>query len=591
MLNKLKQTLKYFYSFVWKEKPVYIIWLFISIVFNALLPFIDIILPKYLIDEMIGNKRISILLLISVAIISGNYLFNVIIHISKSQLQKYDDWFERYFKMEIALRTMNMDFYLTEDPKSLNQLRKALDGMGWYSGGLKGLSTCIQQCLSNIIMLIGVSTIIACSSPVLLVIAFLTVAASSWIVSKINMLEIKMFQKGPKMNRKFWYIADTLTDSKFAKSIRLYHANTMIQKYASDNIDEIYRLFYETAIGHARWNGVNAVILFLKNAGMYIYLGLKLIRTKIGIGDFSMLSNAVNTLTNSLQGIISQLQEIQKKITFMYEYKKFMEYDSTKKTGRRKILENQDVKIEFKHVYFRYPNIERYILKDINIVIRPGEHLSLVGVNGAGKTTFIKLLCRLYDVSSGEILLNGVNINEINYEQYIGMLAVVFQDYKLFPLTLEENIRLSDRNSDSRNIIRICEKCGLKDRVDSLADGLQTPIYKYFSAGGIEPSGGEGQKIAIARAIYKNAPLVILDEPTAALDPLAEYEVYKNFDLMVGKKTSIYISHRLAACKFSDRIAVFADSTIKEYGTHEELINNKEGIYATMFEKQACYYV
>ncbi|MBO6302754.1 MAG: ABC transporter ATP-binding protein, partial [Ruminiclostridium sp.] len=201
------------------------------------------------------------------------------------------------------------------------------------------------------------------------------------------------------------------------------------------------------------------------------------------------------------------------------------------------------------------------------------------------------LLCRLYDVTEGEILIDGVNIKEYSDEEYRKLFAVVFQDFSLFAFSLRENISFSDDSKNDPTINEVMEKCGLADDVSKLPDGLDTMMFKSFDENGTELSGGQKQKTAIARALYKDAPVVILDEPTAALDPVAEYDIYRQFDTLVGGKTAVYISHRLSSCKFCDRIAVFADCTIKEYGTHDELAGKPGGIYAEMFAAQAQYYI
>ena len=224
------------------------------------------------------------------------------------------------------------------------------------------------------------------------------------------------------------------------------------------------------------------------------------------------------------------------------------------------------------------------------MLFRSGEHLSVVGLNGAGKTTFVKLLCRLYDPTDGEILLDGVNIKEYDYSEYMNIFSPVFQDFRLFAFSIKENIVLGNLNDDKDKVDGIIDQVGLKDKVDSLEKGSDTMLFKSFDENGIEPSGGEQQKMAIARALYKKAPVVILDEPTAALDPVAEYDIYRNFDTLVGGKTAIYISHRLSSCKFCDRIAVFSEGKIKEYGTHEELVKIDGGVYSEMFRAQARYY-
>ena len=247
------------------------------------------------------------------------------------------------------------------------------------------------------------------------------------------------------------------------------------------------------------------------------------------------------------------------------------------------------VDIEFKNVWFKYPNKDDYILKDINIKINAGEKLAIVGMNGAGKSTFIKLLCRLYEPTKGEILVNGENISSYDSAEYSNLLTVVLQDFKLFAFSVSDNIVLQkDYNQDKFN--SALEKANIKDRLQKLKDKEKTYISKEFDDNGVDFSGGERQKIAIARAIYRNSKIFILDEPNSAMDPISESKFYENFRNITEQKTTIYISHRLASAKFCDNIAVFNDGQITEYGSHESLIELK-GLYSDLFNKQASGYI
>lgn len=244
--------------------------------------------------------------------------------------------------------------------------------------------------------------------------------------------------------------------------------------------------------------------------------------------------------------------------------------------------------IEFKDVSFKYPNTEKYILKNVSVTIKSGEHVAIVGQNGAGKTTFIKLLCHLYDNYEGKILINGKEAGEYSFREYIRLLSVVFQDFRLFAFTIKENVTVfQDKKVDLEEIYKIA---GIEDWITGLEEKDSTHIYKMFVENGVEPSGGQAQKLAIARALYKNAPIVVLDEPTAALDPISEYEVYKNFDKLVHGKTAIYISHRLSSCRFCDRIIVLENGLVVEEGSHEELMENEKGLYFNMYNVQARHY-
>lgn len=588
----MRKTFRYFYGIAWKEKPSYVILLLLSILLNAVHPFINLFLSKYILEELTGARRADILIYLALGITLGNLVMLTLIHVVRCNLAKYDDWFDRYLYDQISLKSMSMDYAFTEDPAVLNQHRKAAEGINFYSGGMKGLSECVQLLFSYVLTFAGVVAIVAVNTPILLIVAIFAVIGGSvavWQTNKCYQIEFEIF---PKVNRAFGYMSRDALDPRYSKSIRLYDAAGMMKEQFMKTMNQCASIFRYTALKIGRWNCIGSVVNFLKNLCIYGYLGYKLIVGAITLGDFTLLSGSANTLKDSLQGILNQIQDLQKKLKFMGEYVKFMEMEDAIQTGTLPVENGKQPVIEFRHVSFKYPTAQDYVLKDVNITIPAGQHLSVVGLNGAGKTTFIKLLCRLYDVQEGEILLNGVNIREYSNDAYMKELAVVFQDFKLFALTMKENIILGDSTKESEDQLRkVCELSGLEDLIDSLPLGTETQIYKYFDQEGIEPSGGEAQKMAIARALYKDAPIVILDEPTAALDPVAEYEVYRHFNDLVGGKTAIYISHRLSSCKFSDKIAVFADKTVKEYGTHDELVNIQDGIYATMFAAQAQYYI
>lgn len=249
---------------------------------------------------------------------------------------------------------------------------------------------------------------------------------------------------------------------------------------------------------------------------------------------------------------------------------------------------DRNYEIEFKNVSFKYPGSEVYALRNVNMKFRIGEKLAVVGMNGSGKTTFIKLLCRLYDPDEGEILLNGINIQKYKYDEYMDIFSVVFQDYELLSLPLGQNVAGSE-SYDRERATSCLEKAGFGDRLSELKNGLDTYLYRDIDSEGVNVSGGEAQKIAIARALYKDAPFIILDEPTAALDPIAEAEIYSKFNEIVGDKTAIYISHRLSSCKFCDEIVVFEAGNVVEQGAHDALIA-LNGRYTELWNAQAQYY-
>lgn len=276
--------------------------------------------------------------------------------------------------------------------------------------------------------------------------------------------------------------------------------------------------------------------------------------------------------------------------TFCKKYFDFLDipdekYKGTIPTEKR---DDNEYEFEFKHVWFKYPDSEEYTLKDINLKWRIGEKMALVGKNGCGKSTLVKLLCRLYDPTKGEITLNGIDIRKYKYEEYMELFSVVFQDSKLFSFSLAENVA-ADTEYDPERVTDCVIRAGLGDRLKTMENGIETCLYKDFDENGVEISGGEAQKLCLARAIYKGSPFIVLDEPTAALDPISEYDIYTKFNSIVGTRTAIYISHRLSSCRFCDDITVLDNGHIIERGSHEKLIA-KGGIYTAMWAAQAEYY-
>ena len=276
---------------------------------------------------------------------------------------------------------------------------------------------------------------------------------------------------------------------------------------------------------------------------------------------------------------------------YLCNYVEYLELPNEKYDGTlpvEKRLDNE-YELEFRNVSFHYPNSKEMVLFNVNAKIHVGRKMAIVGKNGSGKSTFIKLLCRLYDPTEGEILLNGIDIRKYDYDEYRNLFGVVFQDFQLFSFSVAQNVAASVEYDEAR-VWSCLEQAGLKERVEEMEKGIETIIYKQEDEG-VEISGGEAQKLAIARALYRNAPVVILDEPTAALDPMAELEVYEKFDEMVEDKTAIYISHRMSSCRFCKNILVFDEGQIVQMGSHEDLVQNEDGLYAKLWNAQAQYYV
>ncbi len=582
-------SIKYFYKIIWKKFKSYIIYNAFSAVFSALAPIYMIFLPKLLIDEFQGDRNFTKMAVITAVFVVLYILTNAANSFCTQQYQKVVDKFNRYFGEQHKQKCASMDFEKTEDPEILDLSQKAQNGLNWY-GGVDGFMRRISNIISGMIQVVTTAAILLTGSVWVLLIVVTYIAISFFLTKKRSKLEFDLNGAFDVLDRKSSYNFWQTYDFKYGKDIRLYDASKMLDENCRQINNDCYKLELKYRKKIMGVLSVMSVAGALKNVGMYLILGIMAIKKLITLGNFSLYSSSALTASDSLNTIVSEFGWLTVTSNYLYNYVRFMGINTDTAFGNEKVNMNSDHEIEFKDVWFKYPRSEKYILKGVNIKLKKGEKLSIVGLNGAGKTTFIKLLCRLYKVDKGEILIDGKNINEYDFDEYSRLFSVVFQDYKLFAFSFKENIAVSEE-SDEERVLELCRKVGLSEKINDMPNGMDTIMFKQFDESGVEPSGGEQQKMSIARALYKDAPIVILDEPTAALDPIAEYEIYRQFNEIVNGKTAIYISHRLSSCKFCDKIAVFKDGVIKEYGHHSELLEIPNGEYKRMFDAQAKYYI
>lgn len=589
------ETLRFMLKLVRKEKPQLFLVYFFDIVIMSSMSLTGIIIPKFIMDEvaaLIGgsvSEHLPKAVLFMALGIGVALVLNILNNINNQLMEVINEWFLEYIDVKIGEHAMKMDFEHTENPDALDALNKAKEGMSWYSGGVHGVLYEPVNIVREIITLIGVVTVIAFTCPLLLPIQIISLIFISIFNGKKNKIETESFLKLAKVNRLFSYVMYQLADFRLGKDIRLYNSSEMMCKKAETYSVESINQWKSSENRQCKHTWAMDIINALRDGTSYFYIGYMALKGAISIGDFSMCVAAASTFYWSLHHVVTGIQQVNKNCSYAHRYLDFINYPAAMSKGDKAVKQGEHT-VEFSHVSFKYPRSDNFVLRDINITVRSGEHLSIVGLNGAGKTTFIKLLCRLYDVTEGAILVDGVNIKEYSDEEYRRLFAVVFQDFQLFAFSMRENIALNGEADDGR-INEVLKLTGLYEDAQKLEKGLDTCLFKGFDEKGTDLSGGQKQKTAISRALYRNSPVVILDEPTAALDPIAEYEIYRQFNTLVGGKTAIYISHRLSSCKFCDRIAVFADDTIKEYGTHDELYDKPGGIYAEMFAAQAQYYL
>ena len=382
-------------------------------------------------------------------------------------------------------------------------------------------------------------------------------------------------------------------ETERAEDIRMYRQIDLAEHYAKNvkvfGCGTAFSRFMYITMGGC--NALVAGISVLFSGVVYVFVCLKAWAGAFGVGSVTQYVGAVTALSHNVARLLSTIGHMRTNAGFLKTTYEFLDIPNSMYQGSLTTEKRADrqYEVEFRDVSFNYPGSDVWALRHVNMKFKVGKRLAIVGENGSGKTTFIKLLCRLYDPQEGQILLNGIDIRKYRYDDYMNIFSVVFQDFKLICQPLGANVAGS-MEYDRDRVQRALEDAGFADRLATMDKGLDTMLYKDLTEDGVDVSGGEAQKIAIARALYKDAPFIILDEPTAALDPIAEAEIYAKFSEISGDRTAIYISHRLSSCKFCDEIAVFHEGGVIQQGTHEALVADEDGKYYALWHAQAQYY-
>ena len=423
----------------------------------------------------------------------------------------------------------------------------------------------------------------------LLLLCGVQLALSSRINRRSTQKKIVLNQGNDHSNSVANYLVNVMLEERRADDIRIGHLDHFLDVQFGKAMEHFLPMYLDFARFSAITDGKNALLSLLSNFAAYLVIGARALYGVLPIGDVLLYAGSVTRAMSDLQTFLATGSEFDYINSYLSTYEDFIAQPSMAYDGTLPIEKRDDGQYEFAFhdVSFSYPGTNIPVLEHVTLSFAVGEKTALVGRNGAGKTTLIKLLCRLYEPTSGYITLNGIDIRKYSYKEYTQAFSVVFQDFHLFSLPLDENIA-AGTEIDEAALQSSLAKVGLTECVQRLPQGTHTRLYNNNGTG-VDLSGGEAQRTAIARALYKDAPFVILDEPTAALDPIAEAEIYEQFSQMISGKTAVYISHRMSSCKFCDRIVVLDHGRIAEDGTHDTLLAN-HGIYANLYETQAQYY-
>lgn len=606
-MKKMKSVFSAFKEMHRLEKRLVPISVVVAIVM-AVMPFVNIWFTSKIIDLLDMGAQINELILyialavgINLVLFFFNYFLGDMYYMYRSLMYNKE-------LQNISSKLYKIEYHMLENSSFKELVHKHSEAQDRVFSSFVQFSWMLRDFLSGMITLI-ISVIIIIplfkigftktgntyfERPAFLLTIFGSIAIMVVIILivalKMNKAWFKASDEYSQLDRMFYYFLNMFSNYNTGKEIRLYKEQNLIEHAATDILlTDGEKLLKKVSLNSAKSSSFIAILGAVVGFGIYLFIGVKGLYGLFGIGSLVLYCESFMQIINGIMKMAATFGKTEEMVPLVNYYFDIMKTENEMTYGGKELDLTDKFEIEFKNVSFKYPGSNNYSLKNINLKINNGEHLAVVGRNGSGKTTFIKLMCRLYDVTEGEILINGVNIKDYTEESINRLYSVVFQDFQMFSLPVSDNIS-ADKKYDRERMLDCLEQANIKDRILNMPNKENSYLYKDIDKTGVEISGGEAQKLALARALYKNSPVVILDEPTAALDPVAENEIYNRFNSFVENKTAIYISHRLSSCVFCSRIAVFDNARLAETGTHSQLLENK-GKYSELWNAQAQYYI
>ena len=581
---------------------------------NALSPYATIWLSAQLINELASLRRPEVL---------GKWVLWIVavtaaIGLLKAALERWknvhEELYYKQYHILYAEKFLSMDYADCDKQETRDLFTQIQQSANWGGWGFTYLKMYISNGVESVTGILGAIalTVSLFTLKVPETAGTLAILNNPLFIVGILLLIVGVTFLGPVLGNKANSIWGELAeDSRFGNRVfshfgfiesgnkekdmdrRMYRQIELAEHYSTSvnmfGVGSRFAKLQQTTVGFSR--GLSSAITAVLSGVVYVFVCLKALGGAFGIGSVTQYVSAVTTLSGNAALLLDTVNHMRTNAEFLKTIYEFLDIPNSMYQGSLTTEKRVDRKyeVEFKDVSFKYPGSDIWALRHVNMKFKVGQRLAIVGENGSGKTTFIKLLCRLYDPQEGQILLNGIDIRKYKYDDYMNIFSIVFQDFQLISQPLGNNVAGSveyDRERAHKALV----DAGFGDRLATMAKGLDTMIYKDLSEDGVDVSGGEAQKIAIARALYKDAPFIILDEPTAALDPIAEAEIYGKFDEIAGDKTAIYISHRLSSCKFCDEIAVFHEGAVIQQGSHASLVADTNGKYYELWNAQAQYY-
>ena len=585
-MNKVKHPVMKFIKFSFKADKKYYFLVLLNCIINALLT----VFNSYSLSLIIatcekGDYTSSLYRGGAIALI--NVLFYFLCKLLSSRIEIETQVMNNRVNEELCYILTRVEFQAIEDPYYLElteRAKQAIENQGCIFGFISSLASLLQ----GIITLFGLMAVILTFDYIVLIIIFVSFAIFTGLTLLSLKTQVKFFNDLIPINRRFGYYLTILTEPRYGKDFRFYPIGKFMNKKFEDYGDEQAKYLKRFGNILGLLGAAQSVLKVIENILIYSYLILKTIKNSLPVSRFSLFISCALSFSSVIESMVNTSTSFLRHSQYVAPIMELVELPLPLEKKDAIPFDEEIETIEFRNVSFTYPRTTSKILDNVSFKINKGEKISVVGLNGAGKTTIVKLICRLYKINEGEILVNGVNIDHYNYSSYISKISAVFQDFKLFAYSIKENILNED--GDEKEAYQIACKVGLKEKIDKLEDGINSLYSKSFDEKGIELSGGECQKVAIGRALHSKSSLIILDEPTSALDPLAEAEIYSSFNNLVQNKTAIYISHRMSSSVFCDKVLILNNGKVEDFAPHKELIKKKDSLYYKLFTSQAKNY-
>lgn len=604
--RSLWHNLRRGYGIVNRLTPTYIPLAFVSSFINAVQPLMILFLSAQIINELAGARDINRIILYVALAVGLAFVLSAANAVVSRRITTLNSTLWARFYFFLGNRYMQLNYDQVEDTmnnEKLADIEAKTNGNGLgilrLHYGLPELLQPLFELIASIVLFFGMFTAVSSyektfiTSPFatfLLIILILLILPFTYVLKKREKrIQQTVFEENPKSNTYVHFFNEYMQAKNAAKDIRLYKQAAAIEEHYNQSVgaEFWYRIFDLFGRNNALAAAVNAVL----GGCVYLFIGLRALYGMYPLGSVVQYIGAVSGAVGALAKLVSVLGNFMTNNQYLGQIFDYLDLpDNMRESKGNRPIPQGDLEFEFRDVSFMYPGADNYAIKHLSMKFNIGQRLAVVGLNGSGKTTMIKLICRLYEPTEGVITLNNIDIREYDYSSYMGVFSVVFQDFKLYSFSLGHNVAASE-SYDAELAEESLILAGMGSKLNNLTGGLHTFLHKDFSDDGIEISGGEAQKVALARALYKNAPFVILDEPTAALDPIAEFEIYSRFNELISNKTAIFVSHRLSSCKFCHDIAVFHEGCLVQRGSHDELITKRDGKYAELWHAQAQYYV